>query len=88
MSFFSSWIKAIFIIALAFPLYSETAFIPSPAIRMTLDCNVYKDQLHFCTKELDPLCGTNGKTYANRCTFCSEMLENSGAFEFSHYGKC
>lgn len=39
-----------------------------------LDCNVYKDQLHLCTKEMDPLCGTNGKTYSNRCTFCSEML--------------
>ncbi|XP_059744765.1 uncharacterized protein [Bos indicus] len=33
MSFFSSWIKAILIIGLAFPLYCETAFVPSGEIR-------------------------------------------------------
>ncbi|ELR51440.1 hypothetical protein M91_21338, partial [Bos mutus] len=38
------------------------------------ECNVYKDQLHFCTKEKDPICATNGKTYSNKCYFCSKKL--------------
>ncbi|XP_061279910.1 seminal plasma acrosin inhibitor A1-like isoform X1 [Bos indicus] len=88
MSFFSSWIKAILIIGLAFPLYCETAFVPSGEIRKRAKCNVYKDQLHFCTKEKDPICATNGKTYSNKCYFCSKKLENRGKFDFSHWGRC
>ncbi|XP_064340493.1 uncharacterized protein LOC105097008 isoform X2 [Camelus dromedarius] len=88
MSLFSSWIKAIFIIALAFPLYSETGFAPSADTREKPNCDVYVDQLHYCTREMDPVCATNGQTYSNRCVFCSEKLENSGKFDFSHYGEC
>ncbi|XP_073097782.1 sperm-associated acrosin inhibitor-like [Manis javanica] len=86
--FFSSWIKAIFIIALEFPLYSEMAFVPAPDICKLPDCSVYADQPHFCTRETDPVCATDGQTYSNRCVFCSEKLENNGKFEFSHYGAC
>ncbi|XP_057359269.1 sperm-associated acrosin inhibitor-like [Manis pentadactyla] len=74
MHFFSSWIKAIFIIALEFPLYSETAFVPAVDIRELPDSSVYADQPHFYTREMDPVCRTNGQTYSNRCVFCSEKL--------------
>ncbi|XP_043320986.1 sperm-associated acrosin inhibitor-like [Cervus canadensis] len=90
MSFFSSWIKAILIIGLAFPLYCETSFA-SP--RKTRDmrgapvCGIYVGQLHFCTREMDPICATNGKTYSNKCVFCSEKIEK-GQFDFSHWGRC
>ncbi|KAJ1060215.1 hypothetical protein K5549_004653 [Capra hircus] len=84
MSFFSSWIKAIFIIGLAFPLYSGD----SKCMKEKPECNVYKDQLHFCTKEKDPVCATNGQTYSNKCNFCSKKLENRGNFDFSHWGRC
>ncbi|XP_070321708.1 serine protease inhibitor Kazal-type 10-like [Odocoileus virginianus] len=90
MSFFSSWIKAILIIGLAFPLYCETSFASS---RKTRDmrgapvCGIYVGQLHFCTREMDPICATNGKTYSNKCVFCSEKIEK-GRFDFSHWGRC
>ncbi|XP_029074577.1 serine protease inhibitor Kazal-type 9 isoform X4 [Monodon monoceros] len=88
MSLFSSWIKVIFIIGLAFPLYFETAFVPLRETRETPECNVYVDQLHFCTREMDPICATNGRTYSNKCVFCNEKLEDSGNFDFSHWGCC
>nr|XP_035951983.1 uncharacterized protein LOC118538224 [Halichoerus grypus] len=37
MSLFLTWIKAVFIIALAFPHYSETSFEPLPEIRQVND---------------------------------------------------
>ncbi|XP_061044294.1 sperm-associated acrosin inhibitor-like isoform X1 [Eubalaena glacialis] len=120
MSLFSSWIKVIFIIGLAFPLYFVLTanFIKNIYNRIVLqkvrkchyytkfkkknlashikpsvisdkpECNVYVDQLHFCTREMDPICATNGRTYSNKCVFCSEKLENSGKFDFSHWGCC
>ncbi|XP_058399688.1 sperm-associated acrosin inhibitor-like [Diceros bicornis minor] len=89
MSFFSSWMKAIFVIALLFPLYSETSFLPSADLQRTPpDCNVYKDRLPFCTREWNPICATNGQTYPNPCVFCSQKSDFSGKFDFSHYGEC
>nr|XP_020760537.1 seminal plasma acrosin inhibitor A1-like isoform X3 [Odocoileus virginianus texanus] len=50
-------------------------------------CGIYVGQLHFCTREMDPICATNGKTYSNKCVFCSEKIEK-GRFDFSHWGRC
>ncbi|XP_017197098.1 sperm-associated acrosin inhibitor [Oryctolagus cuniculus] len=86
MPFFSSWIKAVFIIALTFPFHSETAFAPLPVIRKPPNCDLYSN--YICTKELDPICATNGKTYSNRCMFCSEKRQSKDAFVFLHYGEC
>ncbi|KAG5209375.1 sperm-associated acrosin inhibitor-like isoform X1 [Ovis aries] len=90
MSFFSSWIKAILIIGLAFPLYCETSFASSrkmSEMREAPECSIYIRQLHFCSREMDPVCATNGKTYSNKCVFCSEKIEH-GRFDFSHWGLC
>ncbi|KAM5214435.1 sperm-associated acrosin inhibitor-like [Hipposideros larvatus] len=88
MSFFSSWIKAIFIISLAFPLYSEAALAPLPAIREPPTCIMYDNEFDPCTRENDPVCATNGRTYVNRCVFCTEMLKFPHTVAFGHYGKC
>ncbi|XP_070089187.1 sperm-associated acrosin inhibitor-like isoform X2 [Equus przewalskii] len=74
MSFFSSWIKAIFVIALAFPLYSETSFAPAPEFRFPPNCKPYIDPQGICTKELDPVCASNAETYYNECNFCYEKI--------------
>lgn len=87
MSVFSSRIKVIFITNLAL-LYSETAFAPSGDMCEMPDCNVYVDQLHFCTREMDPICTTHGRICSNKCIFRSDRLGDSGNFEFNHHDSC
>uniref|UniRef100_A0A7N9CYY3 Kazal-like domain-containing protein n=1 Tax=Macaca fascicularis TaxID=9541 RepID=A0A7N9CYY3_MACFA len=88
MYFFSSWIKAIFIIALVFLLHSETSFARSPKFPDMPDCSVYASSSVFCTREMDPICATNGQTYNNRCLFCRKKLFCGEKLKFYHYGVC
>nr|XP_025148253.1 sperm-associated acrosin inhibitor-like isoform X3 [Bubalus bubalis]XP_025148254.1 sperm-associated acrosin inhibitor-like isoform X3 [Bubalus bubalis] len=91
MSFFSSWIKAILIVGLAFPLYCETSFASSRKMhemREAPECSIYIRQLHFCSREMDPVCATNGKTYSNKCVFCSEKMYSQSKGSASHPTSC
>ncbi|XP_045685516.1 ovomucoid-like [Phyllostomus hastatus] len=88
MFLFSSRIRAIFIIALAMPLCSES-FLTKPAIfRYLMACSLYSRSLEMCTKDYFPVCATNGRTYSNKCTFCLALKENGGKLNLVHYGEC
>ncbi|KAM9266236.1 ovomucoid-like [Cariama cristata] len=40
-----------------------------------------------CPRNYEPVCGTNGVTYPNECSLCSEMLRNR-ALDKKHDGRC
>lgn len=40
-----------------------------------------------CTREYNPVCGSDGVTYSNKCEFDCEFDKNK-ALEIAHYGEC
>ncbi|XP_029140150.1 serine protease inhibitor Kazal-type 12 [Protobothrops mucrosquamatus] len=55
-----------------------------------ITCSQYpKDQKsqYRCPKIYDPVCGTDGKTYSNKCELCSKILSGS-KIDMAHEGKC
>ncbi|XP_009866972.1 PREDICTED: double-headed protease inhibitor, submandibular gland-like [Apaloderma vittatum] len=53
-----------------------------------IDCSKHDGNNPMCTAEYDPLCGTDGKTYGNKCQFCNAVLRNRGALSLKHHGQC
>ncbi|KAG6941264.1 ovoinhibitor-like, partial [Chelydra serpentina] len=51
-------------------------------------CKEYPTPPAGCPKNYDPVCGTDGKTYGNKCVFCAAVHENLGSLCFEHYGEC
>ncbi|XP_044240151.2 caltrin-like protein 1 [Ursus arctos] len=86
MSLLSSRIKAIFIIVLVFPLYSETSFAPLTEVGPVMpNCARFSPGRGDCTREWDPVCASDGVTYGNTCIFCREKGNN---VYFSRFGTC
>ncbi|XP_022265021.1 ovomucoid-like [Canis lupus baileyi] len=89
MSLFSSWIEAIFIISLVFPLYSETSLPPIHEIlNVKPNCEKHPPGQNDCTTDLYPVCASNGNTYGNLCAFCTEKRKSGEKFTFLHFGAC
>uniref|UniRef100_A0A668AW22 Serine peptidase inhibitor, Kazal type 2, tandem duplicate 1 n=1 Tax=Myripristis murdjan TaxID=586833 RepID=A0A668AW22_9TELE len=50
------------------------------------DCGQF--MLPVCPRMYDPVCGTDGKTYANECMLCFLNSENNVNVKIWHDGKC
>ena len=42
----------------------------------------------FCTQNYDPVCGTDGKTYSNKCSMQLEACTQKKNVSVAHNGKC
>ena len=41
-----------------------------------------------CPRHLNPLCGSDGKTYGNECTFAAGKCKSNGNLTLKHRGPC
>uniref|UniRef100_A0A8C5NW60 Serine peptidase inhibitor, Kazal type 6 n=1 Tax=Jaculus jaculus TaxID=51337 RepID=A0A8C5NW60_JACJA len=53
-----------------------------------INCGEFRDPKVFCTRESNPLCGSDGQTYGNKCSFCKAMVKSDGKINLKHHGKC
>ncbi|XP_034961675.1 ovomucoid-like [Zootoca vivipara] len=49
-------------------------------------CKRYPNPI--CTMELNNHCGSDGKTYGNKCQFCNAYIESKRTLKLKYYGKC
>ncbi|KAL2077799.1 hypothetical protein ACEWY4_027303 [Coilia grayii] len=70
------------IIMLAMIALATGTYIPDGATEP--DCSVYF--LPICTREYEPVCGTNGVKYASECMLCVHNMEAKENIFISHKG--
>ncbi|NXV43511.1 IOVO protein, partial [Uria aalge] len=51
-----------------------------------VDCSDYPKPA--CSLDYMPLCGSDGKTYSNKCNFCNAVVDSNGTLTLSHFEKC
>ncbi|KFO93738.1 Ovomucoid [Buceros rhinoceros silvestris] len=52
----------------------------------TVDCSGHPKPV--CTLDYRPLCGSDSRTYSNKCDFCNAVVDSNGTLTLSHFGKC
>ncbi|XP_054245347.1 double-headed protease inhibitor, submandibular gland-like, partial [Indicator indicator] len=53
-----------------------------------IDCSEFQISNLVCPTSYDPLCASDGKTYGNKCQFCSALAKSRGALALKHHGQC
>uniref|UniRef100_A0A8C4J2E8 Kazal-like domain-containing protein n=1 Tax=Dromaius novaehollandiae TaxID=8790 RepID=A0A8C4J2E8_DRONO len=54
----------------------------------TVDCSYHLRAKGICTIKYEPVCGSDGKTYENRCRFCYSVQRSSKLLFLKHAGEC
>lgn len=72
--------------ALEISHYGECIEEPAAKIEIT-DGIVEEDDDCFCTREFNPVCGSDDKTYGNECLFECEVKKND-VLRLARYGAC
>ncbi|XP_009465163.1 PREDICTED: double-headed protease inhibitor, submandibular gland-like [Nipponia nippon] len=52
-----------------------------------IDCRGWNTNA-ICAANYNPHCGSNGKTYGNKCQFCKAVVQSKGTLFFKHHGPC
>ncbi|XP_065704786.1 ovomucoid-like [Patagioenas fasciata] len=57
-----------------------------------VDCSEYRSLERgkpiYCERLYQPFCGSDGKTYNNKCSFCKAILRSRGALHLKQAGAC
>uniref|UniRef100_A0A8U8B1N3 Ovomucoid n=1 Tax=Geospiza parvula TaxID=87175 RepID=A0A8U8B1N3_GEOPR len=69
-------------------LYLFDSELPS----LQVDCSEYEKlesgRPIYCERLYQPYCGSDGKTYNNKCSFCKAVLRSRGALHMKQAGAC